>query len=319
MARESGSPPPEVSPRAIEHGEQRLRLGFDVALVVREYGLLTESLLEVAVDANIAMTVRDMEMLSRWVNAGIADAVSEYTRQRHDELRRQAAEQTAFFSHELRNPMSAARIAVSLLRRGLQISSTRPLDVLERSLTRLQKLVDDQLTDLRTRSGVDLHRECFAPRDLLDDVVAESTLHAEDKSITLTLEAEPTTMVDGDPLLLRSAFTNLVRNAVKFTDPSGRVVVRASEAAGRLFLEVEDRCGGLAPGTVEVLLNPFVQMGKDRSGFGLGLGIARQAIDAHGGTLDIRNLPGTGCVFVDDLPILAAKAPAPPSPSGSAG
>jgi signal transduction histidine kinase len=79
--------------------------------------------------------------------------------------------------------------------------------------------------------------------------------------------------------------------------------VRSSEdGAGRVVIEIEDRCGGLPPGAAENLFAPFVQVSDDRSGLGLGLTIAYQVVDAHGGTLEVRDLPGRGCVFAVALP-----------------
>ena len=70
----------------------------------------------------------------------------------------------------------------------------------------------------------------------------------------------------------------------------------------RVVFEVEDECGGLPVGSIEKLFDPYVQVGKDRSGFGLGLAIAKQAVDAHQGSLRVHNIVGSGCVFVLELP-----------------
>lgn len=122
----------------------------------------------------------------------------------------------------------------------------------------------------------------------------------------MTVNAEPV-VLQADPRLLSSAVSNLVRNAIKFCRPSGTVAVRSWQHEGRILIEVEDECGGLPPGKSEELFSPFVQKGADRTGFGLGLAIARQAAESHDGTIKVRNLPGHGCVFVLDLP--AATSP----------
>ena len=107
-----------------------------------------------------------------------------------------------------------------------------------------------------------------------------------------------------DQRLVRSALSNLVRNAVKFSHTGGSVTVRARGNAERVLIEVEDSCGGLPSGMVQQAFAPFAQLGADRSGFGLGLAIAKQAADAHHGVIRVQDLPGKGCIFALELPIL---------------
>ena len=109
--------------------------------------------------------------------------------------------------------------------------------------------------------------------------------------------------LDVDERLVRSALGNLLRNGVKYTSPGGVVELRGHIANGRAVLEVEDCCGGLEPGKVEKAFAPFVRLDSNQSGFGLGLAIAKQAVDAHGGSIRAQNLPGKGCIFVLELPV----------------
>ena len=83
-------------------------------------------------------------------------------------------------------------------------------------------------------------------------------------------------------------------------------------APGRVQIEVEDECGGLPPGEAEDLFRPFEQRDTNRSGLGLGLAIARESVETNGGLIHARNLPGKGCVFTIDLPLL------PPAPAAGA-
>ena len=76
----------------------------------------------------------------------------------------------------------------------------------------------------------------------------------------------------------------------------------ASRRAGCIVIEVEDTCGGLPDGDANEPLEPLAQRGKNRSGFGLGLANVKQAVEAHGGRVFVRNLPGKGCVFCLELP-----------------
>jgi signal transduction histidine kinase len=70
----------------------------------------------------------------------------------------------------------------------------------------------------------------------------------------------------------------------------------------RILIEVEDKCGGLPPSDIETMFLPFAQSGADRSGLGLGLSISRRSVEANGGTLNVRDVPESGCVFTIDLP-----------------
>ena len=95
---------------------------------------------------------------------------------------------------------------------------------------------------------------------------------------------------------------SLLQNAFKFTRDHSEVRLNAYAASDRIRIEVEDRCGGLAPGAVDRMFVPFTQLGSDRTGLGLGLAICRNSVEANGGILSVRDVPGSGCVFVIDLP-----------------
>jgi signal transduction histidine kinase len=95
---------------------------------------------------------------------------------------------------------------------------------------------------------------------------------------------------------------NLLQNAFKFTHDHTTVKLRAYARGGRVLIEVADHCGGLPPGSAEKMFAPFAQHGEDRSGLGLGLFIARRSVEADAGTLRVRDVPGTGCVFTISLP-----------------
>jgi signal transduction histidine kinase len=80
------------------------------------------------------------------------------------------------------------------------------------------------------------------------------------------------------------------------------VTLTAYAAEDRVCIDVKDHCGGLPPGFPEKMFSPFMQGGVDRSGLGLGLAIARRTMDIEGGSLTVRDVPGTGCVFTMSLP-----------------
>lgn len=297
---------PSESPTAAKHGVQRLRLGFNLGAVVREYGVLHESICEVAQESGVAATQGESRVLIGALITGIADASDEYAQQRTAELQRQATEHYAFIAHELRNPLNSARLALRLLWDKGRIDPSEHLaGVLDRGLRQMQELMDHSLELAREAWGAMLSRGEVDLRMLLRDLEGLVAIDAEAKGARFrcSLDSGGKDHVTLDPRLVSSALSNVTRNAVKFTKAGTDVELRARVAGGHLTIEVEDACGGLEPGMVERAFAPFVQGNARKDGFGLGLAIAKQAVDAHGGTIRVQNLPGKGCVFVLDFPL----------------
>ena len=300
---------PEESRVAAEHGLQRLRLGFSLNGVVREYGALRDAIVQVAAAEQVPLTEPELSVLFDCVITGIAEAVSEYQRQRDAELSRHLNEHFAFIAHELRNPLGSALAALGLLERtGRLDGSTRFAQVVSRSLNRMHELIDSTLRSAQLATGVQLELSPLSLSALLDDTELAALASAEQRGVTLTFRLQDDVTVQADARLVRSALSNLVRNAVKFSHAGGRVEVRARGGEEHVVIEVEDSCGGLPAGASERLFAPFAQLGSDRSGFGLGLAIAKQAADAHGGAIRVQDLPGVGGVFTLELPLSPSRA-----------
>jgi signal transduction histidine kinase len=294
-------PLPPTSANAEEHGEQRLSLGFDVAEVVREYGMLHECILQVAGEAGLVISMRDQGVIVKWLNTGIANAVAQYVKQRDLELQRLSSEHLGFIAHELRNPLNSAWMAFQRLRRATP-AETGAIERLERGLRRTAEMIDSVLTQAALKLGVVPRLASVALRPFLQEIEADAGIEAEAKGIQTAVTAPEDLVVQADPRLLRSAVYNLLHNALKFSHERSTVAMSASYSEGRVTIEVEDGCGGLPPGKVGELFAPLVQRGDNRSGFGLGLGIALQAAEAHNGTIKVRDIPGKGCAFILDLP-----------------
>ena len=294
----------EQETAAEEHGSQRLGLGFSLDSVVREYGAMRTAIMRVATKAGVEVTTRDYQVVFDCVINGIAGAVSEYSRQRDAEMQRQATEHFAFVAHELRNPLGSAILALSALEtRGALPTGDRTVAVLDRGLRSMHELIDHSLRLARVGSGVDLKCEPVKLRALLEETEAAVAANAAEKQIKVevAVDGEPELLVD--LRLVRSALSNLVRNAIKFTHTAGTVTLRGKMAGTRASIEIQDACGGLPEADLEKVFSPFVQLDPAKGGgFGLGLAIARQAVDAHGGSLRVQNLPNHGCIFVLELP-----------------
>jgi signal transduction histidine kinase len=291
-----------ASAAAKRHGRQRFHLGYDLATVVREYDVLRDVLFEEMVEADVVPSLDEVRVLSSQIIGAVADSAEQYAQERDELLKSQATRHLAFLAHELRNPLSSMGIAFSLLKNGGLLPDSHPsVGVLDRGLSNLKQLIDDALVDVSLKHGKGL---VVAPMDvaaLVARVVEDATPQATHKKVSFVVDCE-SPPCSGDVRYIHSALSNLVRNAVKFSKAGGTVRVAVRSAEGRVVFEIEDECGGIAQEEVEKLFDPFVQRGEDRSGFGLGLSIAKQATDAHGGSLRVHTLPGRGCVFVMDLP-----------------
>lgn len=295
---------PESSRIAADHGGQRLVLGFSLDGVVREYGALREAIVAVAKAEAFTPLPEELDVLFHCVITGIAEAVSEYQRQRDAELQRHVNEHFAFIAHELRNPLGSALAAINMLERKGQLNtSERFAQVLSRGLSRMHELIDSTLRSAQIATGIHLQQEQVSLSSLLEDMELAGAATAEEREIKLSFHVDEDVTISVDARLVRSALTNLLRNAIKFSHASGSVEVRARGGTERILIEVEDSCGGLPPGAALQAFAPFAQLSADRSGFGLGLAIAKQAADAHHGVIRVQDLPGKGCIFVLELPV----------------
>lgn len=284
------------------HGRQRFHLGYDVATVIREYGALRDLLFDEAAEAGVVPSNDEARVLSSQLFGAVADAAEQYGKERDQVVEAQAARHLAFLAHELRNPLSSMGLAfVALKDTGLLPESHPSVGVIDRGLRSLARLIDDALVETSMERGGGPSVAPLEVAKLVDAVVQEAAPYAEHKKIALVVSCEAETC-KADERYLHSALSNLVRNAVKFSKTGGTVRVAARSADGRVVFEVEDECGGIAQADVEKLFDPFVQRGTDRTGFGLGLSIAKQATDAHHGSLRVHTVAGRGCVFVIDLP-----------------
>ena len=228
-------PLPPAGAGAEQHGEQRLSLGFDVAEVVREYGMLHECILEIAAEAGLHIDRRDQLLLVKWLNAGIANAVSQYVKERDLELQRQSSEHLGFIAHELRNPLGSAKLAFERLRRK-ELAESRTVDMLDRGLRRTSEMIDSVLSQASLKMGVAPRLAPVALRPFLQEIEADAGAEAVNKGIEVKVSAPEDLIIEADFRLLRSAVSNLLHNALKFSHEQSTVVVSAGHADGRVTI-----------------------------------------------------------------------------------
>ena len=291
-----------TEPASTAHGVQRLRVGFDVVEVIREYEILADCILEELEASGRNISTRTFRRVQSLLNAGRAHAVSAYVERRDEDIAREHSQHVAFVAHELRGPLMAAFLSANALQKQARLEDDRGLSILVRNLASLRELIDQVLLADRLAGRVQLTPETFDLRSLVEEVATDAGPTAERNRVELVIDAPDTLSFNGDRRLIRSAVSNIVGNAVKFTHEGRAITLRAQRANGFTTIEVEDGCGGLPEGNPEDLFEPLVQRGNDRTGFGLGLAIVKQAIEAHGGSTRVRSLPGRGCIFSLELP-----------------
>jgi signal transduction histidine kinase len=303
-----GRLPPNIGSTAGKHGNELLRKGFTIDQVVHDYGDLCQAVTELAHEREAAITVDEFHTFNRCLDNAIADAVTEFGRQRDQASSEERAasmnERLGNLAHELRNRLNSGMLAFQAIKSSNMTLGGATGDVLGRALMGLRDIIDRSLADVRLTAGLQVRREPFSVRALLEEINVSAAMEAKTRDLALAIAPVGEALsVDADRQMILSAVTNLLQNAFKFTKNGGHVSLTVHSAANRLIIDIEDECGGLPPGRTEELFRPFAQRSTDRTGLGLGLSISRRAVEANGGTLRVRNLPGKGCVFSIDLPL----------------
>ena len=304
----------EVGTSAAQHGRELLNLGYTVDQVVHDYGDLCQAITDLAFERDAPFQIDEFRTLNRCLDNAIADAVTEFSYQRDsaaDEQRTiEANQQAGFFAHELRNALGTATLAFAAAKAGNLGFSGATGSILERSLTELGDLIDHSLAEVRATAGKTVHSQMFSVAGFIDEVKRAAELAAQVRGCKFTVSSvDEELAVSGDRNLLFAAVGNLVQNALKFTHSRTEVTLNAYAVADRILIDVKDHCGGLPADDAEKMFLPFTQNSDDKSGLGLGLSIARRSVESNDGTLSVRDVPGTGCIFTINLPRYSTTGP----------
>jgi CheY-like chemotaxis protein len=231
----------------------------------------------------------------------------------------------ATLSHELRTPLTTMLWWVRLLRDGAldEVIRGRALDALERNLTAQARLIED-LFDLSSilTGRVRLHPRPIDLVPVIEAAIDAVYFEAHVKGLRLesTLPSRPVS-VTGDPDRLQQVVANLLLNAIKFSPHGARVNVRLESLGPDAKITVVDNGRGISRDLLPAIFDRFrqgeVDAARSRGGLGLGLAIARDLVELHGGRITAHSAGlGLGATFTITLPLVAATAEEAPRPTG---
>jgi heavy metal sensor kinase len=218
---------------------------------------------------------------------------------------------TSDASHELRTPLTAIRSVgeVGLSEKRAEGEYREIIGSMLEEADGLSRLVDRLLLLSRAEMGeAMLSSEAINLKTLIEEIVANLEVLAEEKQQAIAIEAETIPQWQGDRLVLRQALINLVDNAIKYTQLGGRIVVRLRMVDKKIAIDVIDNGPGIPEELRERVFDRFYRVDKSRSrdhgGTGLGLAIAKSAVEVQGGALSLEPSNGSsGCVFRITLPV----------------
>lgn len=207
-------------------------------------------------------------------------------------------------SHELRSPLARLSVAVELARMGEDVPSH--INRIQKEADRLNALVGELLQVTRVEGDASqLHSEPVPLDELVADVVEDGRLEAEARGCGIFFDAQPVSIA-GDAELLRRATENVIRNGVRYSPPGKDLEVRLQRVDHRAVIQVRDYGPGVPEDSLNRIFDAFYRVDSDRGrasgGVGLGLAIARRAIELHHGTVTARNA-SPGLIVEIDLPL----------------
>ena len=226
----------------------------------------------------------------------------------------------ALLSHELRNHIHAIRTNAWLIKaRTKDAELARPTDAIDRQVVKLSKLVEDLLDVIRVAQKSHLAFEDVTLQQVVSAAVAstQAAVNAHRRELLVAVPDEPL-YIQADPARLQQAISNILQNAVKYSAQQSTVRVRLFEEQGQATISVKDQGLGIEPKDLPRIFDLYIEGEGDKKpdaeGLGIGLHVARQLVEAHGGTIQaLSEGLGKGAEFVIRLPLVAQAPVAAPA------
>jgi signal transduction histidine kinase len=316
---------------AVQHGEQRWQTGWSLTEMVRDYQLLRVVIIECLEQVlTRPLFSREAIAIGVFLDDAISVSVAEYVANHEDEAlrnERQRAELLketsrrkdeflAVLAHELRNPLSPISASTQILRLALETADEpvkHSIDTIERQAAQISRLVEDMLDLARIGQGrFELRKVRVNLRDVLEQAVSgvQSQMHARGHHLVVSIPAE-TIQLQADPDRLLQIISNLLTNAVKYSEPGGEILLSAERSEDEAIIRVRDRGLGIPTDMLSHVFDLFAQVRGSESyaqgGLGIGLTLVRRLVEQHGGTVTCSSAgQGQGSEFVVQLPLMRA-------------
>jgi PAS domain S-box-containing protein len=261
---------------------------------------------------------------------GASKIVRDITDQKRMEEERAGADRRkneflAILAHELRNPLGPVRNAAHylMLKGPTDPDLRRPIEIIDRQVEQMARLVDDLLDVSRISRGVlELRRQRVALAEIVEASVdaCREAVQAQGHNLRVSVPIEPVEL-EADRQRLVQVLTNLISNAAKYTPPGGQIELTAAASDRLLEVAIKDNGIGIPPAKLTEIFDLFTQLDRSfeqQGGLGIGLTLVRQLVELHGGTIAARSEGiGHGSEFALKIPVVAtvaAAAAARPAP-----
>lgn len=222
----------------------------------------------------------------------------------------------AITSHELRTPLGVILGHATFLRELLDETYWEQMDVIIKNASRLKEIIESLASmDNYKTGGSRVHQQAISMNKLIEEVSANFSDTASKRNITLSIEpSEGDLFVEADETKISIALTNLIQNAITFTDNGGHVRVKSESLPGYIKVSVADDGIGIPSKDLPHVFERFFQvethLTRRHNGMGLGLSVAKVMIEMHGGRIWAESLEGRGSNFTFLLPLNAIEAEA---------
>jgi signal transduction histidine kinase len=292
----------ELAKSAGLHGAELLRLGYTLSHVVHAYGAMCQSITELAIKKHFQMSTKEFRDLNQCLDIAIAGAVTQFQSLKNTQESNRENEHLGSLAHEMRNAITSVSISFQMIQNGMVGTNGRTGDLIVSSLKRLGEIIDRSLTEVRLRIDPAVQIESCHLTQLVDQILVSARVEAQERDQTIEVQIGSDLIVEADQQAFHSTLSNVIQNAIKYSVSGSKIEIRGKIIKDQVVIEVEDQCGGLLGNKASDLFKPFVQRNENRSGMGLGLTIAKRAIELNQGKLEVRNLEGVGCIFTISLP-----------------